>query len=46
MMKFEVVHIEETDSTNLWMKENGVGDQVVACRCKRGLCSQQDYQQS
>ena len=29
MMKFEVVHIEETDSTNLWMKENGVGDQVV-----------------
>lgn len=29
MMKFEIVHIEETDSTNRWMKENGEGDQVV-----------------
>lgn len=29
MMKFEIVHIEETDSTNRWMKENGEGDLVV-----------------
>lgn len=29
MMKFEIVHIEETDSTNRWMKDNGEGTQVV-----------------
>ena len=29
MMKFEVVHIAETDSTNRWMKENGTGEMVV-----------------
>ena len=29
MMKFEIIHIEETDSTNRWMKENGTRNLVV-----------------
>ena len=29
MMNFEIKHIEETDSTNRWMKENGAGNLVV-----------------
>ena len=29
MKNFEIVHIEETDSTNRWMKENGKGEMVV-----------------
>ena len=29
MKNFEIVHIEETDSTNRWMKENGTGEMVV-----------------
>ena len=29
MMNFEIKHIEETDSTNRWMWENGVGNLVV-----------------
>ncbi len=29
MMTFDVVHIEETDSTNRWMKENGTRNLVV-----------------
>jgi BirA family biotin operon repressor/biotin-[acetyl-CoA-carboxylase] ligase len=28
-VKFEIVHIDETDSTNRWLRENGVGDMVV-----------------
>jgi len=28
-MDFRVVHIEETDSTNRWLKENGAGTMVV-----------------
>lgn len=29
MRDFKIVHIEETDSTNRWMKENGEGKMVV-----------------
>ena len=29
MMKFEIKHIEETDSTNRWMRENGTENLVV-----------------
>lgn len=29
MMNFKIVHIEETDSTNRWMKEHGEGEMVV-----------------
>ena len=29
MVNFKIVHIDETDSTNRWMKENGEGDMVV-----------------
>ena len=28
-MKFKIVHINETDSTNRWLKENGEGEMVV-----------------
>lgn len=28
-MEWKIVHIDETDSTNRWMKENGSGDMVV-----------------
>jgi len=28
-MDFEIIHIEEMDSTNRWMKENGEGEMVV-----------------
>ena len=28
-MEFEVIHIEETDSTNRWLKEHGEGNMVV-----------------
>lgn len=28
-MNFEIIHINETDSTNRWMKENGKGEMVV-----------------
>ncbi len=29
MMEFKIVHVDETDSTNRWMKENGEGVMVV-----------------
>lgn len=29
MMNFKIVHIDETDSTNRWMKENGEDEMVV-----------------
>ena len=29
MRNFKIIHIEETDSTNRWMKENGEGEMVV-----------------
>ena len=29
MIDLEVVHIEETDSTNRWMKENGTQKDMV-----------------
>lgn len=29
-MDFKIIHIEDTDSTNRWMKENGEGEMVVA----------------
>lgn len=29
-MDFRIIHIEETDSTNRWLKENGEGTMVVA----------------
>ena len=29
MRDFNIIHIEETDSTNHWMKENGEGEMVV-----------------
>ena len=28
-MEFKIVHVDETDSTNRWMKENGEGVMVV-----------------
>ena len=28
-MEFKIVHIDETDSTNRWLKDNGEGDMVV-----------------
>lgn len=28
-MDFRIIHIDETDSTNRWLKENGVGNMVV-----------------
>ena len=28
-MDFRIIHIEETDSTNRWLKENGEGNMVV-----------------
>ena len=28
-MDFRIIHIDETDSTNCWLKENGVGTMVV-----------------
>jgi len=29
MIDFKIVHVDETDSTNRWMKENGEGEMVV-----------------
>lgn len=29
MTNFKIVHVDETDSTNRWMKENGEGEMVV-----------------
>ena len=29
MMNFKIVYLDETDSTNRWMKENGEGEMVV-----------------
>ena len=29
MMEFKIVHVDETDSTNRWMKKNGEGEMVV-----------------
>ena len=28
-MDFRIIHIDETDSTNRWLKENGEGNMVV-----------------